>query len=165
MAAPKGFTPINGFKKGQSGNPSGKKILPEKRKVINLAEYYYEQFYEALKEKALVDKEAWAMRLSFDHLPKKIREPTERFIIKQDTTSVETQIESLRLGLGEIEDHDVDNATTIIKTLSSTKVAERTALTEGDVTEDRQAMLAKMEKGLEMLDKLESKRLCLPRRI
>ena len=152
MPAPKGFRPVNGFKKGQSGNPSGRPN-PEKKRIMNLAEHDYVQFYEVLKEKALVDKESWAMKLFHDHLPKKIREPHDRFVIKQDLTSLDSQMESLRKGLGAIEDHDIDSATTILKALSSTKIAESQSRIEDASNLDNKALLEKIDRVLEEVDK------------
>ncbi len=153
MGAPKGFIPVNGFKKGQSGNPAGPKVDPEKKRVMNLAEHDYPQFYEVLKEKALVDKESWAMKLFHEHLPKRIRDPLDRFTIKQDVTTLDTQIDSLRKGLGEIEDHDIDSATTILKALSSTKMADTQMKAEEIQAMDNKTLLEKLDRVLEEVDK------------
>jgi hypothetical protein len=145
------------FKKGQCGNPNGKPVTKIHKEVANLAKMAINDlptYYKVLMEK-VQNGDTRAMALFQDLIPKRFK--AESFKIIQDTTTIDTQIDSLRKGLGLIEDHDISSATTILKALSSTKIAEVEAQTEADVIEDRKAMYAKIDQGLEMLDKLEQK--------
>jgi hypothetical protein len=141
------------FKKGVSGNPKGlNPVSPQIKLIKSRALEDYNEWYEILREKALIDQKSWAMKMFRDHLPKHIRESQKTVKIVQDTSSTEAQITSIRKGLAEFEEHDMDSAATLLKALSANKIAETTAQLEADVIEDRKELLKKIDLVLEIAD-------------
>ena len=141
------------FSKGKSGNPKGRPAIPAP--IINIAKLAIadiSKYYNLLWAK--VDKgDIDAMRLYQNLIPKKWKEVYDTMLIPQDTTSVDAQIESLRKGIAQFEEHTLESATNVLRVLSTTKMADTQMQTEADVIEDRKALIDKIDQVLEMADK------------
>jgi hypothetical protein len=119
---------VNGFKKGKSGNPSGRPVGTKNSStkswaaVRKLAMNDYCEAYQELRE-AMKLGEGWAHNLFFKELvPKKVY--TDTILITPENDTAEARVAAITRGLSVLDELTHSEAMEEIKTFSKLKEAE-----------------------------------------